>query len=230
MRKIIAAIVVGTCVLAIAGTAGAHPTRAHRLRFQTSDTGSAQWQSHRSDSPSDANAGRLKLSVSEQTGDDYAVAWANGTGLRGKNVDRIRNLSFEVRDAGYVGAGAPRISVEVDTNGDGAADVYAYLSALYCMEPIGTSGWSRADFTGRTSLGCAFYTSEPVAPYASTGTEDAWTAFANAHAGAQVLDAYVVMDEVGSAFLDRIALGRHMFVRGGSGAGSIKSCPFEVSC
>jgi hypothetical protein len=217
-------------VFAIAGTALAHTGPNQHLVFGEFDTGSATWQPRRNDSPLDTNRGRIKLAVAEQTGDDYVLAYANGTGIRGKVVENVRNLSFDFRHLNYVGAGAPRISVEVDTNDDGVADVYVYLSAAYCAEVL-NGAWSRADFTGRTSAGCAFYTSEPVLPYESNGVEDAWTDFANAHAGARVLDAYVVMDEVGQSFIDRLAFQNHMFTRKPTPKGKgIEHCPTEGSC
>jgi hypothetical protein len=230
MKKFLAVVFLAVMVASVSMSASAHVGNGRRLRFQTSDTGSAQWQYNRVDSPLDANAGRLKLAVAEQDGDDYAIAFANGTGIRNRDVDTVRNLSFDFRTTSYVGAGAPRISVEVDTNNDFVTDVYVYLSAFYCGADIG-SGWSRADFTGRLAAGCLFYTSEPGSPtYVSDGVEDAWTKFANLHSGARVLDAYVVMDEVGQAFIDRIAFQNHMFTRGASNSTGIVHCPNEGSC
>ena len=39
----------------------------------------------------------------------------------------------------------------------------------------------------------------------------AWDVFAAAHPGAEVLNAYMVQDEVGQAFVDRIVIGHRMF-------------------
>ena len=39
----------------------------------------------------------------------------------------------------------------------------------------------------------------------------AWDVFAAAHPGAEVLRAYMVQDEVGQAFVDRIVIGHRMF-------------------
>ncbi len=78
----------------------------------------------------------------------------------GSSVGVVKNLSFEFLDApaGYVGGGAPRFSVDIDTNGGALTwDVSAFLAASSCNAPIGTSGWSRTDFTGRTASGCTIY-------------------------------------------------------------------------
>lgn len=229
MKKLIMTAVLAGLIALAAAPAMAHVGHSFALRLQDSDTGSAQWQYNRVDSPADADKGRLKLAVALQDGDDYALAWADGTGIRGKAVEAVRNLSFDFLSTTYVGAGAPRISVDVDTTGDGTADVYAYLSALYCQEAYSGSDWSRADFTGRTAAGCSIYASDG-GPYTSDGTSSAWAVFAAAHRGATVLDAYVVMDEVGQSFIDRLAFQRHMFTRAGHGPASIKECPTESAC
>ena len=169
---------------------------------------------------------RLKLAVAEQTGNDYVVARAEHTGIVGKGVARVRNLSFDVLTSTYVGAGSPRISVEVDTTGDGDADVYAYLAAFHCSEAIPGSNWARADFTGRISAGCDLYASDQAGPYASTGTQSAWAVFAAAHPGATVIDAYVVADEVGQSYIDNLAFQRHVF----TGKGRMAECTTEASC
>jgi hypothetical protein len=42
--------------------------------------------------------------------------------------------------------------------------------------------------------------------------------------------AFVILDEVGTVFIDRVAMQNHMFVRAGTGPAAIKHCPFESSC
>ena len=70
------------------------------------------------------------------------------------------NFGFDVLTRTYVGAGAPRISVGIDTDGDGVADFHAFLSAQYCLRNYAGSDWARANFTDRKSVGCAFFTNE----------------------------------------------------------------------
>lgn len=211
MKKFLGIVAVAGAVLTLAGTAQARTAQpAERLRLQEHDTGSAGWQRHVSDSPADMGAQRVKLAVAEQTGDDYVVAVAPRSNVRGP-IDEVGHFGFDVLTRTYVGAGAPRISVELDTDGDSVADVYAYLSAQYCKRNYTGSDWARSNFTDRKSVGCAFYTNESGTPYESTGSMSAWDVFAAAHPGAEVLDAYMVQDEVGQTFVDRIVIGHRMF-------------------
>jgi hypothetical protein len=212
MRKFLGIVAVAGAILTLAGTAHARTAQpAERLRLEEHDTGSAGWQRHVSDSPADIGHQRVKLALAEQTGDDYVVGVAPRSGVRGP-IDEVGHLGFDVLTRTYIGAGAPRISVELDTDGDQVADLYAYLSAQYCKRTYTGSDWAQANFTNRKSVGCAFYTNEPTStPYESTGTMSAWNVFAAAHPGAEVLNAYMVQDEVGKAFVDRIVIGHRMF-------------------
>ncbi len=201
-----------------------------KLQFQSDDTGGILWQTPRVDSPRDANKSRIMVTVLFQTGDDYALAFGRCTGIEGKLLGQVKNLSFDfMNETGnpvHTGAGAPRYSVDLDTDGDNVADTYAYLSAFYCQDvmPEDTT-WSRADFTGRVSVGCGFYTSEG-GPYASDGTNSAWATFATAHPTWKVLQAYLVMDEEGTAFVDRLAFQNQMF----TAPSTVVNCPAEGSC
>jgi len=212
MRKFLGIVAVAGAIVTLAGTAQARTAQpAERLRLQEYDTGSGAWQRGVSDSPRDAGSQRVKLAVAEQTGDDYVVVVAPRSGVRGP-IDEVGHLGFDVLTRTYVGAGAPRISVDIDTDGNGEADLYAYLSAFHCQRNYVGSDWARANFTERKALGCAIYTNEPTgSPYESTGTMSAWDVFAAAHSGADVLSAYMVQDEVGQAFVDRIVIGHRMF-------------------
>lgn len=212
MRKLLGIIAVAGAVVALAAPAQARTAQpAERLRLSEYDTGSGAWQRHVSDSPRDAGRQRVKLAVAEQTGDDYVVVRAPRTGVAGP-IDEVGHLGFDVLTRTYVGAGAPRISVEINTDGDADAEIYAYLSAQYCRQNYTGSDWARANFTDRVAVGCGFYTNEVgVPPYESTGTMSAWDVFAAAHPSAKVVRAYMVQDEVGQAFVDRIVIGHRMF-------------------
>ena len=225
MKKLILMAAVAGLLAMAAMPAQAHTGPAQYLNVQGYDTGSGQWQRHSADSPLDTGRARLKLAVAEQTNNDYVVARAEHTGIVGKGLSGVRILSFDVLTSTYVGAGSPRISVDVDTTGDGVADMYAYLAAAHCTEIIDGSDWARADFTGRTNAGCDLYASDQAGPYASTGTLSAWGVFAAAHPGATVTDAYVVADEVGQSYIDHLAIQRHVF----TGKGRVAECPTELS-
>lgn len=231
-RKLVAAIAAVVVVMMMAPAASAHTGAPYRLRRFASGDAAIRWQRGTVDSPLDANKARLLLEVAAQSGDDYALAWERGSGVR-RPISSVRNLSFDFHSGAYVGAGAPRITIEIDEDANGVTDFYVYLSALYCNNPIGTSIWHRADFTGERGVGtCLFYTSEAGSPtYASDGNQSAWDTFVDAHGGLdRVHDAYVVMDEVGVSYIDRVALHNHMFPRSPYDVGYIVHCPTEASC
>jgi hypothetical protein len=207
----------------------AQATTTPKLVYQSDDTGMILWQAPRVDSPLDANHSRLAVHVLLQTGDDYALAQPQSSGINGKIVGQVRNLSFdfenETANPVHTGAGAPRYTVEIDEDGDTVTDSYAFLSAFYCQVPLNEdTAWSRADFTGRKSTGCSFYDSYGTI-YSSTGTQSVWTVFATAHPSFVVRDAYLVMDEAGTAFVDRLAFQNRMYTSGGS-----VLCSSEAAC
>lgn len=185
-----------------------------RLQFFGDDTGIITWQTPRVDSPRDTNTARLAVSVLFQTGDDYAGAYNDCTGIEGKLVGQVKNLSFDFQNETgnpvHIGAGSPRYSVGLDTDGDTVTDTYAYMSALYCsqVEPEDTT-WSRADFTGRTLAGCGFYVGAENPT--SDGVKSAWAVMAAAHPTWVVTGAFFILDEEGTIFVDRLAFQNKMF-------------------
>jgi hypothetical protein len=245
MKRIAVAFTAVAMVFALSGVAQAAPhfTKADRLLFFFGDKGSTKWQSGKDDqgifvddSPLDSNHSRLKLSVPEQTGNDYTGVYAKNTGLGGQLVGNVRNLSFDYLDpsgGGYAGAGAPRFSVPIDENGNGTPEGYAFMAGSECTQPIPSSDWDRADFTGRTSAGCDMY--YLGLPYSSNGTMSAWAVFAAAHPTFKIGTvsngvAFVIQDELGASFIDRVAFQNRMYQKGGWSNQSIILCPSESSC
>lgn len=234
------------CVLA-AGTADAankcNSASNKKLKFFSYDTAEIVWQGNRVDSPLDPNKTRLMIHVLLQDGVppyDYAGAYNDCTGIEGQSVADVRNLSFDFLNTSsqpvHVGAGSPRISVELDKDGDGGGtDLVAYLAGFHCEAVLPEDiRWSRADFTGRVLAGCSIYTSEG-GPHTSDGVSSAWDLFAAAYPDAKVVDAYLVADEDAggtgaTSFVDRLAFHNRMFVAAGSGSAAIKNCPSEASC
>lgn len=230
--KTLMATMIGATLLASAGEASAATCA---LKFFGDDTGVITWQSGRVDSPLDADSSRLAVHVLRQDGNDYSGAISNCTGIRGKLVGNVRNLSFEflnetTEPSVHVGAGAPRYSVEVDTDGDTVTDYVAYLSAFYCGDQLSENpAWSRADFTGRVAAGCAFYTSSGEL-FTSDGVKSAWTLFAEAHPTFKVVNAYLVVDEAGTTFVDRLAFHAKMYRKAGTTTAAVASCANEAAC
>jgi hypothetical protein len=242
MRKtIIMGAVVATALALLGNTALAAGT-SKRLRYDTCTSSDSIGWARGTDSPLDGNHQALLAVVSSG---GCAEAFSLGSGIEGKNVADVKNLSFDFLTADAVGhGGLPRISVVMrDTNGTGALH-FAYLGAgsepTYCGAQIGTSDWSRADFTGRTTAGCTLY-DENGTPYTSTGVLSAWGVFAAAHSDYQVVlatdsvfgggpgaGAFLVMDEAGTYHADRLAIQNHMWIR--NLPQYIKNCPSESSC
>lgn len=240
MRKVFVWALAGAALVA-AGSAGAtncSNANYKKLQFFSYDTADILWQSQRVDSPLDANKSRIMVHSLHQDNVapyDYAGAYSNCSGIEGLSLASVRNLSFDFLNLVgepyvHIGAGAPRYSVEIDTDNDSSTDVVAYLAAYYCEEILsGDPRWSRADFTGRVTTGCSIYTSAG-GPHTSDGVNSAWAALAAAYPTGKVLQAYFVMDEEGTAFVDRLAFHSKMYIQAGSGTGAIKNCPSESSC
>lgn len=105
---------------------------------------------------SQGSAGFSKHSaVGDPSAGGYVVAYSKRSIHIATDAEAVKNLSFEFKATGYVGAGSPRISVEFQ-NGD-----VAYLSGSYCNHTIG-SDWSRADVT-RFKTNCSFFVSGETA-------------------------------------------------------------------
>ena len=196
-----------TVVLALAATAAAETTvgKQHRLRTEVGTPGldKAQWR-HGSDSPGDGNHRRLHAVVGHDTDTtdqqySYLSFYSRASLALNKPGDSVSDLSFEFDENGHVGAGAPRISVEV-SNGD-----ILYLAGFYCNHPTSDPNWGRADFTGFTS-DCTIWDTQGH-QFAADGTHTAWQVYLASHPDAQVNRAYVVLDEEGTYNLDKISLG-----------------------
>jgi hypothetical protein len=245
--KTLCALALGGLALAMADPASAtncSNANFKKLQFFSSDTGGILWQSPRLDSPLDTNSQRLLVHLLRQDGDDWAGAYSNCTGIEGRLVGAVRNLSFDFLNASgepsvHIGAGAPRYSVDIDADGDGAYDFSAFLAAFYCQGTTTNPAWSRADFTGQTAIGaCSIFVNN--VQYTSDGARSAWKVYADANPTHKVMSwpgpAYLVMDEDagvlggGTAFVDRLAFHNKMYVQSGTGSAAIKNCPSESSC
>ena len=215
-------------VLVLAATAAAERTvgKQQRLRTEIGTRGldRARW-SHGSDSPGDGNHRRLHAVVGhdEDTTDtqySYLSFYSRASLKLNEPGDEVTNLSFEFKEDGPVGAGAPRISVEVD-NGD-----VLYLAGYYCNHPTRNPAWGRADFTGFTS-DCIIWDSHGN-QFAADGTSTAWQVYMAGHPGATVSRTYVVLDEEGVYNLDKISLGAgRMYISHWNRA---KRCTSEAAC
>ena len=223
--------------LVAASTAGATTNcslaSVKRLQFFSDDTGGILWQRPRQDSPLDPNTARLMIHVLSQDGDDFAGAFSNCSGIEGQTLPQVRNLSFDfMNETGqpvHIGAGSPRYSVGIDKDGDGTADFFAFLAAFHCGAALPEdTTWSRADFTGRVLAGCSIFAE--AEQFTSDGAKSAWTLFAEAHPTWKVTTAFLVVDEAGTTFVDRLAFHNKNYRTSGTGSAAIQNCPSEASC
>ena len=236
MRKLFSFAAAGLAmVMAIpAGAATCADSSFRKLQFFSDDTGGILWQSPRVDSPLDTGTARLMVHVLSQDGNDYAGAFGNCTGIEGKLVTAVMNLSFEFMNLTgnpfvHISAGAPRYSVDLDTNNNGVfdtgVDVSASLAAFHCEEVRKEdTRWSRAYWTSRNAAGCSLFVGSEQ--FTSNGTTSAWALMAAAHPTWKVLKAYFIMDEEGTTFVDRLAFQSQQFY----GSGAPKSCSSEAGC
>jgi hypothetical protein len=240
--KALTAAGLGLGTMMVSGMASATTTTTPKLTLFGDDTGVITWQGPgdygaRVDSPRDANNSRLALHVlqSASTVDppyyyDYVGALPNSSGLEGKLVGQVKNLSFDFQNgtSGYpvhVGAGAPRYSIEIDDDNDpNTQPVVAFMAAFYCEAQLPEdTTWSRADFTGRTLAGCTIFVGSET--FISNGTKSAWRLLAEAHPTWKVEQGYLLFDEEGTAFVDRLAFQNRMYNSGGS-----VLCSSEAAC
>lgn len=230
MRKLFVAFGALALSVIVAAPAGAHTDTTARLKLYTEHTGAEIGWNQGPDSPLDANSGALNIRTDAG---EYAYAnnptWLGRRKHGSRAVQNIRNLSFDFLNqagGGYVGAGAPRLSIVFL---DGSV---GYLSAEYCQLPIaGSTTWSRADFTGASTDegNCAFYYDGEPTPYANTATASAWDVFVAAHPDLRVDYGFLIVDETtapGRARVDRIAMQNHMQTSGSK----VVHCPSESAC
>jgi hypothetical protein len=218
MRKFVVTAVAAISALAFVATAAASALPANQvLQFQ--GAGSHVWNVKGGDSPHDTNTKALRLHVGDPSAGGYVVAYSKRSIHIATDAEAVKNLSFEFKATGYVGAGSPRISVEFQ-NGD-----VAYLSASYCNHTIG-SDWSRADFT-RFKTDCSIWVAG--VQYEADGTRSAWRVYTDANPDQIVEQAYLVADESGSYRIDGLSLGAGAMYTAGNTVGKVCTTD-EASC
>lgn len=223
---VMATIAIGAITAASALADGRPVNPKNVLQVETGSGATVIWQ-RGADSRFDVNQRRLHAVV--PAGSYFSVYTTASLNLDRPLVD-VENLSFEFSERSHVGAGAPRISVELDN------DATLFLSANYCNHPTpviagsgpggGTPVWGRSDFT-RYTHDCAVFDSAGI-EYAADGTHTALQVYELSHPDVDAQRAYLVGDEEGRYNLDRISLGTHrMYVRSFHSA---VRCPSEGSC
>lgn len=219
MRRIpvLLAIIASLVLVSTALAASAKP----KLSFVKSGA-TIGWSSEGGSSPagdvSNANTQSLRISVSA-TSPAGASAYTYGAneelvGIRGRALSAIDRLGFDSK--GYLGAGAPRISLGTvdDTNGN-----HTYiLSAFYCNKPL-ADDWVTSDFVHDT-VDCTVF---------RDGVEMTWAAaVALAATAGEVVaptpnDWFLIVDEGPSlTYVDRLTVQDWMWT--GNGTNGIVNC------
>lgn len=134
----------------------------------------------------------------DNTGGDpdgsYSGVFFASSSLSGKPLSQVTDLSFTY--TGTPTAGSPRISLPIDTNGDGVTDFYAFVGAFYCNDGAGLVD-PMHDNT------CTIF-------YTGNTTGDAnWATFVAAHPTWSVSNdvPFVIADDAGLWTVDNVHLG-----------------------
>jgi hypothetical protein len=227
--------------LAFAGTASAAVPNKHKLfdeHFHYDGVTPCpesrdQWlnfnTSGNKDSPLDSNIKAWRVII---PADCYSAGATLASLDQNVPIENVKNLSFDWRNStsatpGTAVGGSPRIVAFFD-NGDAL-----HMAAVDCRKDLSQSSftWSRSDFTGfkSTDAPCVGYKdADSAQPYPNTPTMSVLQAYALAHPGRTMTYVFIVMDQAGTYYLDRIALGTQRLY--GNGDLPMKTCTTEGSC
>jgi len=124
--------------------------------------------------------------------DQYSGVYLKKSALVGKAIGDVKQLGFSYR--GVATAGSPRISLGIDTNGDGIRDDYAFISAYYCNDGAGN-----VDAVNDPT--CTIYT--------GSGAYANWETMVAAHPEYRVAGTpFVIADDPGTWTLFNVKLGQ----------------------
>lgn len=124
----------------------------------------------------------------------YSGVYYAVSAISGKPLSQVSGLSFNY--TGTATAGSPRISLPIDTNGDGTTDFYAFIGAFYCNDGAGLVD------PMHDSTCTIFYTGN------TTGDAN-WAAFVAAHPTWRVSNdvPFVIADDPGLWTVSNVHLG-----------------------
>jgi hypothetical protein len=124
--------------------------------------------------------------------DQYSGVYVKNSTLIHRPIGDVKDLGFSY--TGTATAGSPRISLGIDTNGDGIRDDYAFISAYHCNDGAGN-----VDAVNDPT--CTIYTSSGAA-YAN------WAALVAAHPEYRVAGTpFVIADDPGVWNVFNVKLG-----------------------
>jgi hypothetical protein len=170
----------------------------------TPDTLNAQWLSGVS---ADGGAKGQSIAMTDFSYYSFRNWWDQSLA----NVTKIRtSWLLSATNAG----GSPRLSLEIDPNGDGDVSTdytVIYLDPVQCGELM-ANGWTSSDFTGATT-NCTISDSTG-ASYTSDSGGTAWSKVVAAYPDAKVWFLYAIQDATtGTNYLDRVMLDSAFFTK-----------------
>lgn len=128
----------------------------------------------------------------------YAGVYYAVSSLSGKLVGTVNDISFMyscTTAATCVTGGSPRVSIPIDTNGNGTTEGYAFIDAANCGQAGATSG--------TVNLACPVFFGGTL--YAN------WTAFATANPTYRIATdavAFVIADQPFQGIISNVQLGQ----------------------
>jgi hypothetical protein len=128
--------------------------------------------------------------------DQYSGVYVQNSNLVGKAIGTINQLGFSYKGAAT--PGSPRISLGIDSDGDGGYDVFAFISAFYCSSGAGNHVDVIHDPT------CTIFIGNDV--YAN------WAAMVVDHPEYRVgYTSFVIADDPGTWTVFNVKLGKSLF-------------------
>lgn len=117
--------------------------------------------------------------------------------LIGRSLSDVNKLSFDYSGSGAAG-GSPRISVPIDSNGDGTTDDHAFIDTGYCND------------AGDPNVGTLDAINDPtcVIWYGSDSYAN-WAAFASANPTYRISGtSFIIVDQAGTFNITNVQLGK----------------------
>jgi len=221
-----------TLGLVVAFATSASALSRPKLSFQKGGGATIGWSSDGS-SPADTTGNSQSIRISVPAGGG-ASAYTYGAsealvGIRGESLTGIDHLGFDSR--GYLGNGAPRISLGTVTVGttdpnhaEGSQHTF-FLSAYYCNDLIG-GGWRTSDFVDSSqspgtstagALGGCYVFDQNGVPYGPNGLDSVAVAYPNDVVQSTPNDWFLNQDESPATLnVDRLSVENWVWVRSGN--------------
>jgi hypothetical protein len=235
-HKLLLAVAVVAAVALIAPSASA--LSKPRLSFVKSGGATIGWSTTGGSSPEDPYPNGASIRIVAPAGGG-ASAYTYGASeklvaIRGLALDAISHLGFDSH--GYIGNGAPRISLGTVTVCGGTGQPACrlgepngtqhtlFLAAYYCNDPL-SGGWRTSDFTNTMespsssagALGGCNVLDQTGTPLGPLGLDSAAAAYPNDVVQSTPSDWFLIQDESPATLnVDRLSVQEWMWVRAGT--------------